>query len=140
MAIGPETYTGTITDGPASTALNSVNVVNDVTAGGITRVTPPWRRPTRRPGVPGHRHRDGANLVVDALQPNTTGVPANTTGLLGAGLVGSGWRTPCTSATRIAISERISPDDQPSQLLSGATMLVRDGAVYTDPTGTPRPA
>jgi exopolysaccharide biosynthesis protein len=138
MAIGPETYTGTLTDGPASTALNSVNVVNDVTAGGITRLTPALgAAQLAGPGFLVTGHRDGANLVVDALQPNTIAVPADTTGLLGGGAGGQWLANTVHVGDTIAISERISPDDQPSQLLSGATMLVRDGAVYADPTGTP---
>jgi hypothetical protein len=45
MSIGQQTYTGTITDGTATTTLASVNVINDVTAGGITRITPPSAPP-----------------------------------------------------------------------------------------------
>ncbi len=139
MAIGPETYTGTITDGPASAPLTSVNVLNDVTAGGITRITPALGATGQlaAPAVLVSGRRNGTDLVVDAVQPNVSAVPAGTTGLLGAGPGGQWLANTVHAGDTIAISERISPDDQPRQLLSGATMLVRDGAVYADPTGTP---
>ncbi|HEX4724366.1 MAG TPA: phosphodiester glycosidase family protein [Pseudonocardiaceae bacterium] len=139
MAIGPESYSGTVTDQQSSSPLASVNVVNDVVAGGITRVTPALGATGQlaSPAVLVTGHTVAGGLVVDGIQTSVTSVPAGTTGLLGAG-AGGQWLTATVHAgDTLAISERISPDDQPRELLSGATMLVRDGAVYTDPTGTP---
>jgi len=138
MVIGPETYTGTVTDGPASAPLASVNVVNDVATGGITRVTPVLGATGQlaSPAVLVTGHLAGRALVVDAVQSGVTSVPAGTTGLLGGG-AGGQWLAAVRVGDPLVISERISPDSQPRELLSGATMLVRGGAVYHDPTGTP---
>ena len=35
------------------------------------------------------------------------------------------------------MATQLSPDDDLTQLVSGVTMLVKDGQVYNDPTGTP---
>lgn len=139
MVIGPQTYHGTVTDGTANSPLASVNVVNDVAAGGITRVTPALGATgtLAGPAVLVTGHLTGNGLVVDAVQAGVTSVPAGTTGFLGGG-AGGQWLTSTVHAgDTLTVSERISPDNQPRQLLSGATMLVRDGAVYNDPTGTP---
>lgn len=63
MVMGPETFSGTITDGAATHPLTSVNTVDDVAAGGVTEVTPtsapppaspaaPWCSATRHPAAP----------------------------------------------------------------------------------------
>lgn len=134
MVIGQETYSGTLTDGAASAPLASVNVINDVATGGITRVTPALGAATLpAPAVLVTAHAVGATYVVDTVQSGVTSVPAGTTGFLG----GQWLTTNVHTGDALTVSERISPDNQPRELLSGATMLVRDGAVYHDPTGTP---
>jgi exopolysaccharide biosynthesis protein len=139
MVIGPETYTGTVADGAASAPLASVNVVGDVPTGGITRVTPALGATGALAGpavlVTGHPVAGG--LVVDAVRAGATSVPAGTDGLLGGG-AGGRWLTDTVHVgDMLTTTEHISPDDHPRQLISGATMLVRDGAPDTDPTGTP---
>jgi exopolysaccharide biosynthesis protein len=138
MAIGPENYSGTVTDGGTSFPLASVNVVNDVANGGITRVTPALGATGQlaSPAVLVTGHQTGGALVVDTVAAGVTSVPAGTTGLLGGG-AGAQWLAAVHVGDSLAVGERISPDNQPRELLSGATMLVRDGAVYHDPTGTP---
>ncbi|HEX9338401.1 MAG TPA: hypothetical protein VF892_21065, partial [Pseudonocardiaceae bacterium] len=88
MAIGPQDYTGTVTDGSASSPLASVNVVNDVAAGAITRITPALGATGTLAApaalVAGHSI-NGGGLVVDSVRTGVTSVPAGTTGLLGGG-------------------------------------------------------
>ena len=140
MVIGPENFTGSITDGSASHALTSVNVVNDV-PNGITELTPALGATGNLTGpatlVLGHR--DGADLVVDSVQ-TVTSVPALTAqaeGLLGAGAPGAWLAGTVHPGDTLGLSSRIGPDNDLTQLLSGATELVRNGQPYTDPTGTP---
>ncbi|HVV22461.1 MAG TPA: phosphodiester glycosidase family protein [Pseudonocardiaceae bacterium] len=142
MVIGPETYSGTVTDGTASTPLTSVNVVNDVATGGITRVTPALGAASGLSVasvlVSGHQVANG--FTVDSVRTGLKAVPAlaaGTEGLLGGGAGGTWLTTNVHVGDTLSISEKITPDNHPQQLISGATMLVRDGAVYTDPTGTP---
>lgn len=52
IVMGPQTFSGTITDGSATRALTSVNTVNDLTAGGITEVTPTSATPPACPRPP----------------------------------------------------------------------------------------
>ncbi|HEX4221027.1 MAG TPA: phosphodiester glycosidase family protein [Pseudonocardiaceae bacterium] len=137
MVIGPENFTGTIADGSATHALTSVNVVNDV-PNGITEVTSALGATGNLTGpatlVLGHA--DGANLVVDSVQ-TVTSMPALTApeeGLLGA--------DPWLGSTvhvgeTLKLSDQVGPDNNLTQLLSGATELVKNGQPYNDPTGTP---
>jgi exopolysaccharide biosynthesis protein len=142
MVIGPENYTGTITDGTAIHALTSVNVVNDVPSG-ITEVTSALGATGALSGaatlVLGHLL--GGSLVVDSVQQGVTSVPAlsgSTEGLLGGTGAGGAWLTATVhTGDTLGISQQIGPDNNLTQLLSGATELVRDGQPFNDPTGTP---
>ncbi|MFI9383078.1 phosphodiester glycosidase family protein [Kutzneria sp. NPDC052558] len=138
MVIGPQTYAGTVADGTASSPLASVNVVNDEAAGQITRITPALGATAlAAPATLVTGHLDGTTLVVDAVSTGVTSLPAGIEGLAGGGTGGAWLASTAHVGDRMAITERISPDNDLKQLLSGATQLVKDGAVYTDPTGTP---
>jgi exopolysaccharide biosynthesis protein len=142
MVMGPQTFSGTITDGSATHALSSLNTVNDVATGGITEVTsdlgqaPGLAKPSTL--VLGHTAPGG--LVVDTVQSGLTTVPqlaSGQLGLLGAG-DGGQWLTDTLHAgDTVGIASRLSPDNDLSQLISGVDTLVKDGKVYQDPTGTP---
>lgn len=140
MVIGPENFTGTITDGPATEPLTSVNVVNDV-PNGITELTSALG-PTENltgPATLVLGHPSGANLVVDSVA-TVTSVPALTgsaQGLLGAGAPGAWLASTVHAGDSLKIADQIGPDNNLTQLLSGATELVKNGQPYTDPTGTP---
>jgi exopolysaccharide biosynthesis protein len=141
MVMGPETFTGTLADGTANQPLNSINVVNDEAAGGITEITPAMGAATGlTPGALVAGHQVSGGLVVDSVRGGVTALPALTgdqEDLFGAG-AGGAWLTATVHrGDTIGVTGRISPDDNLTQLVSGATMLVRDGQVYTDPTGTP---
>lgn len=142
MVMGPETFSGTITDGSASRPLTSVNTVNDVSAGGITEVTPDLGE---TPGLAQPstlvlgRATDGG-FVVESVRTGVTTVPRLTAGLLG--LLGAGdggqWLTDSLhTGDEVGIATRLSPDNDVTELISGVDTLVKDGKVYRDPTGTP---
>ncbi len=140
MVIGQENFTGTITDGAATHPLTSINVVNDV-PNGITELTPALGATGNLTGpatlVLGHS--DGANLVVDSVR-TVTSVPTLTApaeALLGAGAPGAWLSSTVHAGDTLGLSSEIGPDNNLTQLLSGATELVKDGQPYTDPTGTP---
>jgi len=138
MVIGPQTYAGAVADGAVSSPLASVNVVNDEAAGRITRITPTLGATSlSAPATLVAGHRDGANLVVDAVSTGVTSLPAGIEGLAGGGAGGAWLASTVHIGDSLAITERISPDNGLKQLISGATQLVKDGAVYADPTGTP---
>jgi exopolysaccharide biosynthesis protein len=140
--IGPETYTGVVTDGASSTPLASLNVVGDAAAGRITRITSALGATGKlaSPATLVTGHLDEDYLMVDAIAPSVTSVPAlpaSTEGLLAGGAGGKWLQTNVHPGEPLEVAEQISPDNQLNQLLSGATMLVRGGAVYRDPRGTP---
>ncbi|KAA2261331.1 hypothetical protein F0L68_17980 [Solihabitans fulvus] len=142
MVIGAQTYTGTITVGGASHELRSVNVVNDLADGAVTRVTPDLGDAGALPAtaVLALGHRVGDTLVVDEVRTGLDALPAlpaGQEGLLGSG-DGGAWLTGhLAPGASVSLAERVAPDGALRELISGATMLVRDGKPYDDPTGTP---
>ncbi|WP_329186422.1 phosphodiester glycosidase family protein [Actinacidiphila glaucinigra] len=142
IVMGPQTFSGTITDGSATRALTSVNTVNDLTAGGITEVTPDLGD---TPGLPKAAtlvlgHVTDGGFVVEEVRTGVTTVPRLSTGrlgLLGAGDGGQWLTDTLHGGDRVGIATRLSPDNDVTQLISGVDTLVKDGAVYKDPTGTP---
>ncbi len=142
MVMGPETFTGTVTVGSASRPLTSVNTVADLAAGGITEVTPSLGACsglTAGTLVLGHRSGSGA-FTVDSVSRGATSVDrlaGGRVGLLGAGAGGSWLAAHLRTGDTVSLATSLSPDDDLTQLISGVTVLVRDGRVYHDPTGTP---
>ncbi|MCU1679593.1 MAG: Ig domain protein group 2 domain protein [Amycolatopsis sp.] len=142
MVLGPQGFTGTIADGTSTHALASVNVVNDIVAGGITEVTPDLGGATGLAAstlVSGHRG-SGSTLLVDAVQPGVTSVPtldADGLALLGGGEGGQWLASSVHVGDTLSVSGKVGPDNDLEQLISGSTMLVKDGQAYADPTGNP---
>ncbi|QWF83264.1 phosphodiester glycosidase family protein [Amycolatopsis sp. CA-230715] len=141
MVLGPQEFSGTVTDGAASRPLTSVNVVNDVAAGGITEVTPALGGATGLPaGTLAVGHERPGGFVVDSVRTGVTEAPALTAGqlgLLGGGDGGKWLADTVHSGDTVSVGTAIAPDGGLRQLISGSTMLVKDGAPYQDPTGTP---
>src|SRR5262249_25237415 len=81
MVIGPQEFTGTVTDGAASHALNSINWTNDALAGSITEVTPELGGPTAlsKASTLVLGSSDGSTLTVTSVA-SVTSLPALTTG------------------------------------------------------------
>ena len=142
MVMGPENFSGTVTDGTQSHALASVNTTNDSAAGGITELTPYLGAATGLTAatlVLGHNGADGS-FTVDSVQTGATSVAKladGQTGLLGAGAGGQWLAASVHVGDTVQLASQLSPDNDLTQLVSGVTMLVKDGQIYNDPTGTP---
>ncbi|MDI5962606.1 phosphodiester glycosidase family protein [Streptantibioticus silvisoli] len=142
IVMGPQTFSGTLGDGTARHALTSVNTVADLAAGGITEATPYLGAATGLPSatvVLGHRAGTGA-IGVDSVRTGVTSLDrlaAGRTALLGAGAGGRWLADTVHPGDTVTTATSIAPDDDLTQLISGVTMLVEDGRVHDDPTGTP---
>lgn len=142
MVMGPQTFSGTITAGSANRALTSVNTVNDVASGGITEVTPDLGETPglTKPSTLVLGHTADGGFVVDSVQNGVTTVPrlpAGRLGLLGAGDGGQWLVDNLHTGDAVGVTTRLAPDNDVTQLISGVDTLVKNGKVYTDPTGTP---
>jgi exopolysaccharide biosynthesis protein len=143
MTIGPENFSGTITDGSSAQPLTSVNVLADAAAGKITEVTPAIAGSTQKLTaaetlVTGTVN--GQTLTVTSVTSNVTSlaVPAaGTEDLLGGGAGGSWLAATVKPGDMLTVSGALSPDPGLTQLVSGATVLIKDGQAYNDPTGQP---
>ena len=142
MVMGPENFSGTITDGTQSLPLTSVNTLGDEAAGKITEMTPALGAAsglTAGTLVIGQTTADGS-LSVESVQTGVTSLARLAPGELGLFAGGAGAQS-LSSAVHVGDSVRIatqlSPDNDLTQLVSGVTMLVKDGQIYDDPTGTP---
>lgn len=148
MVIGAQAYEASVTDGANTHAVKSLNVVGDLAGGGITRVTPDLGETNRAPGsttlppstlVVGHDSGDNT-FVVDSVKTNVTvfpALPAGQQGLAGAGEGGQWLASNVTAGEKLTVAQKISPDNDLTGLISGATQLVKDGKAYVDPTGEP---
>jgi exopolysaccharide biosynthesis protein/uncharacterized protein YjdB len=142
MVIGQQTYTGSVTDGTASHAIGSVNTTGTVTGGGITEVTPDLGAAsglTAATLVLG-QIAAGGSLTVTAVENGVTAVAPltqGTGGLLGAGAGGQWLAATVHVGDTLTMGQQISPNNNLTALVAGATMLVKDGQAYTDPTGQP---
>ncbi|WP_323746223.1 phosphodiester glycosidase family protein [Catenulispora pinisilvae] len=131
IGIGTETYTGTLTDGAASTAITSVNAVNSLSGNAIVRVTPDLGTPSPIPAstvVAGHL--DGTTLVVDSVTAGVTSLPQlakGTEDLVGSGAQAQWLSQSVHTGDRVAVSEKIGPDPDVVQGLSGGAILVQNG-------------
>ncbi|MFF8908656.1 phosphodiester glycosidase family protein [Streptomyces olivaceoviridis] len=142
MVMGPETFSGTVTAGSATRSLTSVNTVNDVSAGGITEVTPDLGETPdlAKPSTLVLGRATDGGFVVDGVRTGVTTVPRLTEGrlgLLGAGDGGQWLADSLHTGDPVGIATHLSPDNDVTQLISGVDTLVKDGKVYRDPTGTP---
>ena len=138
IGIGTETYTGMLTDttggtGQVSAPITSVNAVNSLSGNAIVRVTPDLGTPSPIPAsavVAGHLAADGTTLVVDSVTSAVTSLPQLAAGT--EDLVGSGTRAAWLSQNvhtgdHVAVSEKIGPDSDVVQGLSGGAILVQNG-------------
>lgn len=148
LVLGPEEFSSTVRDGAADHQVNSIKVIEDAAAGKITRVTPALGAVDRLPVpyesghlggplppstfVSGHDH--GATLIVDAVQKGVTAVPqlaAGHEGLLANG-AGGNWLTATVHVgDRLSLDQHLTGNRNLTGLISGATMLVRNGKAYS---------
>lgn len=141
MVIGPQEFAGTLADGAATHPLNSINWTNDALGGAITEVTPDLGGPTAlaKASTLVLGRLDGSTLSVTSVGPVTSlpALDAGMAGLLAAGDGGAWLSANVHVGDAVTISSHISPDNNLRSLVAGAVQLVKDGAVYTDPTGAP---
>ncbi|MBO0828822.1 MAG: phosphodiester glycosidase family protein, partial [Streptosporangiales bacterium] len=130
VTIGDETYTGTITDGSAGHKLSSVNTVDDVASGGITRATSDLGPTPIASATVVSGHADGSSLVVDSVNTGVTSLPALPSGvedLVGGGASAQWLAQNVHPGDTVNVSEKISPDGDLRQAVSGGAVLVKDG-------------
>jgi exopolysaccharide biosynthesis protein/uncharacterized protein YjdB len=141
VGIGTETYTGILTDTTGSTdaasqataPITAVNAVNSLSGNAIVRVTPDLGTPSPIPAstvVAGHLAPDGTTLVVDSVTPAVTTLPQPAAGaedLVGSGTQAAWLSQNLHSGDHVAVSEKIGPDADAVQGLSGGAILVQNG-------------
>jgi exopolysaccharide biosynthesis protein len=151
VVLGPEEFTSTVSDGGATHAVNSINVIEDAAAGKITRITPnlgavdtlpvPYEPGQLGGPLPPSTlvigHDAGGKLVVDTVQASATAVPqlkSGQDGLLADGDGGNWLAATVKPGDKLTLAQN---NLGLTGLISGATMLIRDGKAYDDPTGEP---
>lgn len=145
MTIGPENFSGTITDGQATQPLSSVNIPGDAAGGKITEITPVLAGSTQTLSAPatlvtGQTGGNGRTLTVTGVQTGVTSLPVPAGGaadLLGGGAGGQWLAATVKPGDVLTLASGLSPNPGLTQLITGATTLVKDGQAYTDPTGQP---
>jgi hypothetical protein len=145
MTIGPENFSGTITDGQATQPLSSVNIPGDAAGGKITEITPALAGSTQTLSAPatlvtGQTGGNGRTLTVTGVQTGVTSLPVPAGGaadLLGGGAGGQWLAATVKPGDVLTLASGLSPNPGLTQLITGATTLVKDGQAYTDPTGQP---
>ncbi|WP_344659726.1 phosphodiester glycosidase family protein [Catenulispora subtropica] len=147
IGIGTETYTGTVTDGAASTAITTVNAVDALSGSGgtggdaLVRVTTDLGTPSPIPAstvAAGRLDKDGTTLIVDSVTAGVTGLQQLASGT--EELVGSGSQAQWLAQNvhvgdHVAVAEKLGPDTDVVQGLSGGAVLVRDGQRAVPLTG-----
>ncbi|WP_433297438.1 phosphodiester glycosidase family protein [Pseudonocardia sp. CA-142604] len=159
-SVGEVDFTGRITVGGASATIESVNTVEDAAPGNSMAITSDLERLAKPVAIDGITeitsglgavatipagtlviaHRNGTKAaVIDKVVPAATSVPdlsSDQIALLGGG-AGADWLTQhATTGARITLTGSLSRKGVDA-LIGGATVLVRNGAVYHDPTGAP---
>jgi Phosphodiester glycosidase len=161
-AIGEVDFTGEVAINNARAPLNSVNTVEDAAGAarltalvsdqakeqptrfaapdGITEITPDLGVDVSiPPATLVIAHRRGNNAIIDEVRTATTSVPAlgpDQVALLGGGSGGDWLAQHATPGANLDITTQLSSKGIDT-LIGGATVLVRDGAVFHDPTGAP---
>lgn len=145
MTIGPETFSGTVTDGQATEPLGSVNIPANAASGQITEITPALASTTQpltaaATLVTGQASNNGQTLTVTGVQTGVTSLPvpaAGTEDLLGGGAGGQWLSGTVKTGDVLSLTTSLSPNPGLTQLITGATVLVKNGQAYDDPTGQP---
>jgi exopolysaccharide biosynthesis protein len=131
IGIGTETYAGTVTDGTATASITSVNAVDGLSGNALVRVTPDLGTPSPIPAsTVAAGHLDGSTLVVDSVTAGVTTLPrlaAGTEDLVGSGTRGQWLVQNVHIGDRLAVSEKLGPDTDVVQGLSGGAVLVQNG-------------
>ena len=136
IAIGQESYSGTVTDGAATHAITSVNTVEDLSpsASALVRVTPDLGDSEAVPAstvVTGQVSATNPDAVtVTSITQNVTDIAQLATGYEAFAATGSAaqWLTSTVHAgDALTVAESVSPDNNAEQALSGGAILVQNG-------------
>lgn len=131
IGIGAETYVGTVTAGSDSHPITSVNTVNSLSQDALVRVTPDLGTPSPIPSstvVTGHLA--GSDLIVDSVAQGVTDLPqlpAGTEDLVGTATSGQWLTAHAHAGDRLAVAEKLAPDNDIQQAVGGGAILVQDG-------------
>ncbi|HEY1734270.1 MAG TPA: phosphodiester glycosidase family protein, partial [Acidimicrobiales bacterium] len=144
IVMGQENFSGTVTDGTQSYPLTSVNTEGDEAAGKITELTSylgaasGLTAGTLVLGTATDAAQDA--FTVASVQTGVTSVPQlaqGEVGLMASGAGGQWLAGGVHVGDAVGLADQISPDNDLTQLIGGVDMLVKDGQIFDDPTGTP---
>ena len=149
MTIGEEDFSGTITSGSASHPLTSINNLADAEGGGITEATPALATTAQsltRKGtvvtatVSGSASNETLTVTDMQIGVATLPVPAAGTVELYGTIGGADWlKANVAVGDTVGIADGLSPNPDLTQMVSGGSVIIKDGAAFTDPTGRPQP-
>lgn len=140
LTIGPESFSGSVSDGPASYPLYSFNHYSEIHNGRLLLFT-------RALGEPVYVGRDPV-AIIQPVQGSTTTftvrsissgngwlpiLPAQQYAVLGSGYAGYWLATTLHRGDRISVHMQITPDADLFQAIGGGPQVVKDGAFYFDP-------
>ena len=143
LTIGPESFSGTVSDGASSYPLYSFNHYSEVYNGRLLLFSRTLGEPVYVGGDP--------VAIIQPIQPvagSTTTftvrsilygpgwlpvLPAQQYAVLGSGYAGDWLATTLHKGDRISVHMQITPDGDLLQAIGGGPQVVKDGAFYFDP-------
>lgn len=137
FSMGPEFFSGTITNGKASHPLHEINIYSDIHKG-LILITP-----TLGAGIPItgdtvvmlHPIANAPDtFTVQSVQSNVPWLPALTgqDAIIGRGDDGYWLTTHLHAGDRLSVTRHLSPHADLVQAIGGGPVVVRDGSIYND--------
>jgi hypothetical protein len=139
LTIGPEYFSGEVTDGHASYRLYSINHYSEINNARLVLFTAALGEPVYVGGDPVAFIRPVAGsadfFTVQSVSSSVTWLPAlsNQDVLLGSGDAGYWLATTLHRGDRIKVTDHVSPDANLSQAIGGGPQVVKQGVFYDDP-------
>jgi hypothetical protein len=139
ITMGPETFSGCVTDGDTSHVLNSINHHGDTRDGQLALFTPELG--TSLSGLNDtivmlQPVRASASLyTIQTIQSHATTLPvlSHQDALVGSGEAGTWLASNLHPDDQINISEQIAPNPDLVQAIGGGPVLIKNGNLYQDP-------
>lgn len=140
LTIGPESFSGNVTDGAANYPLYSLNHYSEINNGRLVLFTHALGKPDYIGGDPVAIIQpvagSASTFTVRSVSSGIDRLPVlsgQQYALVGSGSAGYWLSSTLHKGDRISINEKIYPDADLSQALGGGPQLVKDGALYYDP-------